>query len=473
MGARASRSSQQTLTIILAAWGLLGASGCLLGEEEPPPESVCLPATLATEFSFNTNQHLEQDDVGNTLLWWWAANDRSDPGFPDVHLQMAAWDGSTFSSARQPEDADAVALGGAGRWLALSSPDDRLQLETWSPDCGRATAALEPPLIPETQPSLATNTRGDLVLAWNGVVPDANGLFVARAPAGGALSEPQLIVQVQSEQVPMLPAVDESGTAAVAFAKVELITPELGHYQTELVESSGGAFSSPTILADGGPRAFMRDTGNGRLIVARAIEVAAPTLLLQRFDAEAGWTALPSYTCQRAGCDVQFGMLPGGELLIVERTFTALHTFLIDAGGLSELSTFPGFEVGAAILSHALSMAPDGTARSIWLTQKAVHTATFSLDSGWSAPSELLPHPVATDSSRLTSELAEITSLYPMRTARLPDGRLLVVWSELGDIVQRSGGDYVYLEATTQSLWSLVTDGTTATIAPAAGPAGR
>jgi hypothetical protein len=471
MGALARRPLKGISTFVLAACELLGASGCLLGEEEPSAQTLCLPSAAAEALSFNSNQRLEQDDAGNTLLWWWAADDRRDPSFPDVHIQMAAWDGSGFSTARQPDAADAVALRGSGRWLAVRTPDDRLELETWSPDCGRATAAVATSVLPETVPSVATNTRGDLALAWNGVVGDDSALFVAQSPAGGTLSEPQLIFQVRNESIPTHVAVDEAGGAAVAFAKVELVTPELGLYETELVESSGDGFSAPTILADGMPRLFTGDAGNGRLLVARSNQGAEPTLLLQRFDAEHGWTALPDYTCQRAGCDLQFGMLRGGAVLIVERTFLTLHTVVLDADGARDMLSFPEFEVGAAILSHALSVAPDGTARSIWLTEKALHTATFSLDSGWSAPSELLSHPIETDSSWLATELSDVANLYPMRVARLADGRLLAVWSELGDIVERAGGDSVWLEATTQSLWSVVTDGTTATIEAVAGPA--
>jgi hypothetical protein len=162
---------------------------------------------------------------------------------------------------------------------------------------------------------------------------------------------------------------------------------------------------------------------------------------------------------------VQFGLLRDGAVLIVERTFLNLYAVVVDAAGARAALAFPEFEVGAPVLSHALSVAPDGTAREIWLTEKAIQTATYSLDSGWSAPAVLLARAIAKEDGWLGAESGS-ASQYPMRVARLGDGKLLAVWSEYGDLVRVPRGDTAWLEATDQKLWSLVTDGTTATVRP-------
>jgi len=462
------RRASIELALILAACGLLGASGCLLEPEEPSPGAWCLPETAADGATFNYGPHLEQDDAGNVLLWWRASEVRSaDEESVDARIQMAAWDGRGFSAARQPEPAHSIALHGPGRWLAVRTPEGRIELETTSPDCDRD--ALIPPsnTAVETPPQLATNGSGELVLAWNEVLPDGNrALNVSRAPAGGTLSEPQFVFQVWHEQAVARVGLDEAGGAALAFSKAEPVSPELSFYQTSVMESSGSAFSPPVHLVEGMPSTLIGDTGNGRLLVVPAIQAPATTLHLQRFDTARGWTALPDYACQRPACDAQFGLLQGGALLIVERTWQSLHAVVLDESGARDALSFPEYVVGAAVLSHALSVAPDGTARSLWLTEKEVLTATYSLDSGWSVPKVLLARPIQKEDQWLGNESGSpLQTQYPMRVARLADGRLLAVWAELGDIYRETRGDTAWLEAHEQELWSLVTDGTTATVA--------
>jgi hypothetical protein len=104
-----------------------------MGAEEA---RLCLPSAPAEALAFNYGPHLEQDDAGNILLWWWASDDRTSEELDfNGHIQMAAWNGRDFSPARQPDTSDAIALRGSGRWVALRTPEDRIELETWSPDC--------------------------------------------------------------------------------------------------------------------------------------------------------------------------------------------------------------------------------------------------------------------------------------------------------------------------------------------------
>jgi hypothetical protein len=277
------------------------------------------------------------------------------------------------------------------------------------------------------------------------------------------------IVQVQGETVPALVALDEEGRATVAFAKAEPLDATTGQYETEVSASTGGDFAAPTVLVEGLPFAMRSDSG-GLLLAVKGIATGvagSPTLHFERFDAARGWRALPDYACKAATCDVQFGSVGAGEdVLIVERTFLSISAFLVHPNGMRDETLIAAQEPSVGVLSHALSITPDGEALSLWLTQNGMGSARFNPENGWSAARSIYARVVETESRWLSNETQSqpaSPNQYPMQLQPLGDGVFLSVWAEYDSLRTTSHDDFFTRDAAAQSLWVLVTDGITAT----------
>jgi hypothetical protein len=220
---------------------------------------------------------------------------------------------------------------------------------------------------PVVAPALASNQRGDALLAWI----DKRGVMVALAQGGGRFGRPQRVpgkLAGPGRPVQIRAAIDRSGMAVVGWSSCRPIEPQpaCGAQVRAAVRLPGHGFSEATRISDAGKIAPLGEVGvrSGLAVVTygqRKVGTRSATFVAH--------SAGKGFVRQRIA---RFSLAPG----VVRARDGSERLFYLSAGGLQAVTRAasgrigrPTELVGPEVRSYADAGGAAGEEALVWSTQ--------------------------------------------------------------------------------------------------------